>query len=105
MDSQGAAFFTFSSAFDVVPPRGGATGHTGASGGTRAIDTIARYGKKDLLISGWLEGEDILAGRAAVLQASVGAGRVVLFGFPVQHRGQTYATFRLLFNAILAAPR
>ena len=58
---------------------------------------------QDLLISGWLEGEDVIAGRAAVVQAAVGSGRVILFGFPVQHRGQSHATFRLLFNALFTA--
>jgi hypothetical protein len=28
---------------------------------------------------------------------------VVLFAFPVQHRGQSHATFRLLFNALFTA--
>jgi hypothetical protein len=32
----------------------------------------------------------------------LGTGRIVLLGFPVQHRGQSIATFRILFNAILA---
>jgi len=54
-------------------------------------------------LSGWLEGEEAIAGRSAVVQADVGMGRVVLLGFPVQHRAQSYATFRLLFNAILTA--
>ena len=70
---------------------------------SRGHRTVARYGDKDLLLSGWLEGEEMIAGRAAVVQATVGPGRVVLFGFPVQHRGQSHATFRLLFNAILSA--
>jgi len=28
-----------------------------------------------------------------------------MFGFPVQHRGQSHATFRLLFNALFTAPQ
>jgi hypothetical protein len=67
------------------------------------MDTVAHYGSRDLLLSGWLEGEEIIAGRAAVVQATVGTGHVVLLGFPVQHRGQSHATFRLLFNAIFSA--
>ena len=66
------------------------------------MQTVARYADKDLLLSGWLEGGDVIAGRAAVVQAAVGAGRVVLLGFRVQHRGQSLATFRLLFNALLS---
>ena len=88
MEPHTAAFFAFSSAFDVPAE----------------METIARFGDKDLLLSGWLEGEEYIAGRAAVVQASVGAGHVELFGFPVQHRGQSLATFRLLFNGIFAAP-
>ncbi len=69
------------------------------------MKTIARYGDQDVLLSGWLEGEDMIAGRAAVVEAPVGTGRVVLFGFPVQHRAQSYATFRLLFNALFTSPQ
>jgi hypothetical protein len=64
---------------------------------------IARYGDEDLLVSGWLEGEATIAGRPAAVEVGVGAGRVVLLGFRVQHRGQSHATFRLLFNAIFTA--
>ena len=67
--------------------------------------TVAHYGTHDVLLSGWLEGEDLIAGRAAVVEAAVGTGRVVLFGFPVQHRGQSHATFRLLFNALFTSPQ
>ena len=96
-----AGFFAFSAAYDVAPPAVPSDGHAG-SAPAPSIQTVARYGDRDLLLSGWLEGEDVIAGRPAVLQAGVGAGRVVLLGFRVQHRGQSLATFRLLFNAILS---
>jgi zinc carboxypeptidase len=90
MTPQTAAFFAFSAAYEPAPGD--------------SVQTIARYGTKDLLLSGWLEGEQVIAGKSAVVQATVGAGRVVLLGFRVQHRGQSHATFRLLFNSIFAAP-
>jgi hypothetical protein len=90
MPAETIAFFAFSSVFSVRDDAG--------------IDTVARYGGQDLLLSGWLEGEALIAGRPAILRAAVGTGDVVLLGFPVQHRGQSLATFRLLFNALLSAP-
>jgi hypothetical protein len=95
MPPETAAFFVFSGAFE---PAGGTS-----TDGRGAVHTVARYADKDLLMSGWLEGGDAIAGRSAVLQAEVGAGRVVVIGFRVQHRGQSLATFRLLFNALLQA--
>ena len=50
-----------------------------------------------------IEGEGVIAGRPAIVDVPFGRGHVVLLGFPVQHRAQTHATFRLLFNAILTA--
>jgi len=68
--------------------------------GDREVKTVARYASKDLLASGWLSGERTIAGRAAMLEARHGKGRVVLFGFRPQFRGQTFGTFKLLLNAI-----
>lgn len=58
------------------------------------------YAEKNLLASGWLSGERIMAGKAAAVEAPLGKGRVVLFGFRPQFRGQTFATFKLVLNAI-----
>jgi hypothetical protein len=91
MPAHTAGFFAFSAAFEPLAPADGAT------------TTIARWGSDNPLLSGWLEGSDLLAGRAAAIDARVGTGRVVLLGFPVQHRGQSLATFRLLFNALFTA--
>ena len=90
MQTHTAGFFSFSSAYEV-------------DGAASTIRTAARYGTSNLLLSGWLEGESVIAGRSAVVQATVGAGQVVLLGFRVQHRGQSLATFRLLFNSIFTA--
>ncbi len=102
MTPRTAGFFSFSSAYEVTTSRPSTDGH-GGDPPPGSIQTIARYGDKDILLSGWLEGEQVIAGRTAVAQATVGAGRVVLLGFRVQHRAQSYATFRLLFNALLSA--
>lgn len=62
---------------------------------------IARYPNQDVVASGWLRGEDLMAGRAAVVSFDLKpAGRLILFGLRPQHRGQTHATFPLLFNAL-----
>ena len=86
LPAQTSAFFASSAAYDVDA--------------TAEIKTAVRYSSKDLLVSGLLRGGETIEGRPAVVSATVGAGRVVLFGFRVQHRAQSFATFRLLFNAI-----
>jgi hypothetical protein len=103
MRPQTAGFFGFSSAFEIG--RAADAQHPGRNAPDSRITVIARYGAKDLLVSGWLEGERVIAGRPATLEAAVGAGRVILIGFPAQHRAQSHATFRLLFNSIFTTPR
>jgi hypothetical protein len=98
MPQQTIAFFASSSAYETLPA---AAPHTGGGPGA-FVQSAARYADKELLVSGWLEGGETIAGRSAVVQVGVGTGRVVLLGFRVQHRGQSLATFRLLFNALLA---
>lgn len=65
-----------------------------------AIRVAARYGGPDPLLSGWVLGGDKVAGKPAILEADVGEGSVVLFGFQPNYRGQTVATFPLLFNSL-----
>lgn len=70
-----------------------------AGPGARAILSYPR--DRNPLLSGYVYGPEVLAGRAALVEAPVGRGRVLLFGFRPQHRGQTQATYRFLTNAIL----
>jgi hypothetical protein len=44
-----------------------------------------------------------MRGQIAVGEVSVGKGRVVLFGFRPQHRGQTWGTLPFIWNALSSA--
>lgn len=73
-----------------------------ATSGAPSTRTVAvRYASSDLVASGWMRGAPLMAGRAAVVEVEVGAGRVILIGVRAQHRGQSVGTFKLLFNALL----
>jgi hypothetical protein len=61
---------------------------------------VARYPNINVIASGWLKGEELMAGRAAVVSIDMNPGKVVLFGLRPQHRAQTHATFPMLFNAL-----
>ncbi|HXN25247.1 MAG TPA: M14 metallopeptidase family protein [Candidatus Dormibacteraeota bacterium] len=61
---------------------------------------VASYPNGNPLMSGWLLGEGLLQNRSAVMDAPLGRGHVVLFGFRPQYRGQSYGTFKMLFNAL-----
>ena len=63
---------------------------------------VASYARDGLLQSGWQLGGERIAGRGALVEIRVGRGRVVLVGFRAQHRAQPHATFKFLFNALLA---
>lgn len=55
---------------------------------------------RDILLSGWIRGEDRLARRAAAVAMTYGKGKLVLLGFRAQHRAQTHGTYPFLFNAL-----
>lgn len=68
--------------------------------GDREVRSIVRFASSNLLASGWVSGERVVLGKSAMLEARYGKGRVVLYGFRPQFRGQTFSTFKLLLNAI-----
>lgn len=79
------AYFINSSAFEATDNK---------------AQVIARYAKDDVLRSGWLRGEDKIKDKIALAEVTIGKGRVVLFAFRPQHRGQTWGTFPFIWNAI-----
>jgi hypothetical protein len=67
---------------------------------SQKASVVARYPNSDIVASGWLKGEELMAGRAAVVSIEMNPGRIVLFGLRPQHRAQTHATFPILFNTL-----
>jgi hypothetical protein len=102
MPASAAAFFDESPAFRIVRPST-RPGQPLPEAEARNVRLVARYPEKDLLMSGWLLGEEIIRGRGAVADVPVGRGRVILLGFRTQHRGQAHGTYKLLFNSIYLA--
>ncbi len=69
--------------------------------GMRAKVILKYHEKADsLLVSGLLAGGDEMAGRAAVVDAPVGAGHVVLFGIRPLWRWESQGSFAMAVNAI-----
>jgi len=65
------------------------------------VGVIARYAKDNVLRSGWLRGEELVKDRIALAEiVGMGKGRIVLFAFRPQHRGQTWGTLLFIWNAI-----
>jgi Zinc carboxypeptidase len=81
-----AAYFINSSAFEITD--------------STKIKSVATYVNKDVLLSGWLLGEKFLNGKTALAEANFGKGKITLFAFRPQHRGQSFATFPFIFNAL-----
>lgn len=68
------------------------------------VEIIASYVDKNVLKSGWLVGEELIAGKAAMVSVQLGKGEVVLVGFRPQHRSQAHGTYKLLFDTLFAGP-
>jgi hypothetical protein len=65
-----------------------------------AARRVAWFQDGSPLRSGWALGQSFLDGGAAVVDAQLGRGRVLLFGPEITYRAQPHGTFKFLFNAI-----
>jgi len=92
MSQQSVAWFENGPAFEIA-------GHTD---GDAKVKVIARYSTdpKQILLSGWALGAEKIAGKAALVEVTIGKGKVILFGFRPQYRAQSSATYPLMFNAL-----
>ena len=71
-----AIFLSGSQAYEILPA------------GAQTVQTIAKFVDKDVLQSGWLLGENVIAGKPTMVSVPYGQGHVVLIGFRAQHRDQ-----------------
>ena len=62
---------------------------------------VADYPDESLLLSGWILGDELLRNKSAVLDIDFEKGKLILFGFNVHNRAQSYSTFKLLFNSLI----
>jgi hypothetical protein len=88
MPAETAVWFEGGPAFDVLD--------------SAQVRVVGRYpdDPSDVLLSGWVRHPERVAGRAALVDVKVGSGRVILFGFRPQYRGQSLTTYPLLFNSL-----
>ncbi|MEO6050462.1 MAG: M14 metallopeptidase family protein [Pyrinomonadaceae bacterium] len=86
LNEDSAAYFTNSSAFEIAQDS--------------KFISVAKYAARNALLSGWMLGEKYLNGKTALAETSYGNGKIVLFAFRPQHRGQSWGTFPFIFNAL-----
>jgi hypothetical protein len=63
---------------------------------------VLTYPDSRIMESGWLQGEERLSRKAAMVEAKIGKGRVILYGFAPQYRAQSDAAFKLFFNPLVS---
>ena len=66
----------------------------------KGVKVVAWYDSSTPLRSGWAWGQKYLENTAAVVEASVGKGKLFLFGPEILFRSQPHGTYKFLFNGI-----
>ncbi|MGB2765059.1 MAG: M14 metallopeptidase family protein [Candidatus Aminicenantaceae bacterium] len=62
---------------------------------------VASFPEDNILLSGWLLGEEVIARRAAVVDTQYKKGHIILIGFRCQFRAQSHGTYKFLLNSLL----
>jgi hypothetical protein len=62
---------------------------------------ICKFPEKNILLSGYIEKEELLSDKSCMIWLKKGKGQLVLFAFSPQFRASTAADYKLLFNALL----
>ncbi|MGI8618602.1 MAG: M14 family metallopeptidase [Gemmatimonadaceae bacterium] len=89
MPARANVFFNNSPSFRLGPSAAG-----------QGVRPVAWFDSAAPLRSGWAWGQHHLRDAAAIIEARVGQGTLVLYGPEVLFRAQPHGTFKLLFNGI-----
>lgn len=90
MPKEAAAMFSRSLALDTWIPSG-----------EWDRKVVASFPEEDILLSGWLLGDKVIARKAAVVDVKYKKGHIILIGIRCQHRAQSHGTYKFLLNALL----
>jgi len=69
----------------------------------KGVNPVAWFADAEPLRSGWAWNQQYLNGGTAIVEATVGKGKVYLFGPEITFRAQPHGTFKFLFNGIYYA--
>ncbi|MFC2166827.1 M14 metallopeptidase family protein [Acidobacteriota bacterium] len=98
LQEKGVGYFSRGQAFDLISD---SDEGEQISSDKMTIRSIAQYPDENLLLSGWILGEELIQGKSAILEVLVEKGTIILFGFNIHNRAQSSRNFKLLFNAVL----
>lgn len=93
MPSVADVFFDHSPVFHALP-----------DAQLKGVHPVAWFANDAPLRSGWAWGQEYLNGGVAVAEASLGKGKLFLFGPEITFRAQPHGTFKFLFNGIYYGP-
>jgi hypothetical protein len=93
MEKTAAVFFRSSPTFETSLPRGN----------NESRSTPLVFPERDLLLSGWLEGETELVRKSLLVDFRQDKGRIILIGPDLIYRTHSEGTYKIMFNALLGA--
>lgn len=70
----------------------------------KGVRPVAWFDSKSPLRSGWAWGQHYLEGGITVIEATIGKGKLVMYGPEIVFRGQPHGTFKFLFNGLYHGP-
>ena len=95
MQSKAALYYNEEPVFSTILPRNS----------SQKRRTPVTFGRRDLLLSGYLTGEEYLVRKALVVDFSMDNGRMILVGPDIIFRAQSEGTYKIMFNSLFTAAR